>query len=323
MIKKIILIFVVSLFILPLIGSVPAISDEAKQPDQPTSGPGGSDYSHKFVIKTRYNWGAQQYWIFEPFFPKPESAPLIVFNHGWLAMHPIIYREWINHIVKKGNIVVYPRYQAGLVRGFEEFTSNAINAVKEAINTLSSGWHVRPELDKFAIVGHSLGGGITANMAALAEEEGLPIPKAIMPVQPFIALGEPVDFNKISSETLMLVIVGEDDTIVGNNSGKIIFQNATQIPLSQKDFIIQVTDTYGTPDLIADHGAPLCFPRFLMDTVDAMDYYSTWKLFDALTDYAFYGINGEYCLGNTPEQRFMGLWSDGTPVKELIVTDNP
>ena len=54
-----------------------------------------------------------------------------------------------------------------------------------------------------------------------------------------------------------------------------------------------------------------------------MDYYSTWKLFDALTDYAFYGINGEYCFGDTPEQRFMGLWSDGTPVNELIVTDTP
>jgi hypothetical protein len=54
-----------------------------------------------------------------------------------------------------------------------------------------------------------------------------------------------------------------------------------------------------------------------------MDYYSTWKLFDALTDYAFYGTNKQYCFGNTSEQRFMGLWSDGTPVKELIVVDHP
>ena len=63
--------------------------------------------------------------------------------------------------------------------------------------------------------------------------------------------------------------------------------------------------------------------NFFSDTTDAMDYFSTWKLFEALTDYAFYGINGEYCLGNTPEQRFMGKWSDGTPVKELFVTDFP
>jgi hypothetical protein len=82
-----------------------------------------------------------------------------------------------------------------------------------------------------------------------------------------------------------------------------------------------MTDTYGKPDLVANHLAPLCNSFF--DTIDAMDYYSTWKLFDALTDYAFYGINKEYCLGNTSHQRYMGLWSDGTPVKELVVTDSP
>ncbi len=323
MIKKAMVLFVAGMIFLPLFGSISATVDEPAQPDQPSSGPGGTEYSHRIVIKTRYKWGAQLYWIFEPFWPKPESAPLIVFNHGWSAMHPVIYRAWINHIVKKGNIVVYPRYQAGLVRGFKDFAINAINAVKDAIETLNKGWHVRPELDKFAILGHSLGGGITANMASLAADEGLPIPKAIMPVQPYFSPSNSAELSKISNETLMLVIAGEDDMVVGNDSAKIIFQNTTQIPFSQKDFVIQVTDKYGAPDLVADHNAPICLPRFLFNTVDAMDYYSTWKLFDALIDYAFYGINGEYCLGNTPEQRFMGLWSDGTPVKELIVTDNP
>jgi hypothetical protein len=57
--------------------------------------------------------------------------------------------------------------------------------------------------------------------------------------------------------------------------------------------------------------------------VNALDYYGTWKLFDALCDAAFFGKNREYALGNTAKQRFMGIWSDGTPVKELKVTDNP
>ncbi len=323
MINRLILLFVTVILILPVFGSVSATLEEPTQPEQPINGPGSAEYSHLMVMKTRYKRGGQQYWIFEPIMPKPKSAPLIVFNHGWSAIHPIAYRAWINHIVKKGNIVVYPRYQKGLVRGFENFTTNAINAVKDAIETLNKGWHVRPELDKLAILGHSLGGGITAIMAALAEDEGLPIPKAIMPVQPYIHRGETTDFSKISNNTIMLVIVGEEDATVGNHSAKIIFENTTQIPFSNKDFIVQVTDTYGNPDIVADHLAPVCLPRFLSDTVDAMDYYSTWKLFDALTDYVFYGNNFEYCLGNTPEQRFMGLWSDGTPVKELIVTDNP
>ncbi|RME06987.1 MAG: hypothetical protein D6812_00825, partial [Deltaproteobacteria bacterium] len=55
-------------------------------------------------------------------------------------------------------------------------------------------------------------------------------------------------------------------------------------------------------------------------SVDALDFYGYWKLFDALCDAAFYqGKNREYALGNTSKQRFMGRWSDGTPVEELEV----
>ncbi|MFW6121074.1 MAG: prolyl oligopeptidase family serine peptidase, partial [Petrotogales bacterium] len=193
-------------------------SEAPLPPSQPSSGPGGANYSHREVIKNRYGRGAKQYWIFEPAEPQPETAPLIVFNHGWGAIHPRFYRAWIDHIVKRGNIVVYPRYQRGLFIGFRFFSSNSIHAVKSAINELENGEHVVPDLDKFAITGHSLGGGITANMASRAEEEGLPIPKAIMPVQPAIIYDKKADFSKISNGTLMLVIVGEDDTVVENKS---------------------------------------------------------------------------------------------------------
>lgn len=295
--------------------------DEPTPPNQPLSGPGGSEYSHDTVRKTRYKFGEKQFWIFEPDNPKPESAPLIVFIHGGGAIYPIIYLDWIYHIVKKGNILIYPRYQLRFTGKFSNFFETTIQAVKDAIVELKSGGHVMPSLDKFAIVGHSIGGGMTAYMAAVAEDFNLPVPKAIMSVQPSVPSGNIVDLNRISNETMMLVITGEDDNHVGNRSAKMIFNNATQIPTSQKDFIIQRTDRYGNPDLIANHFAPVCLPFFNM--VNAMDYYSTWKLFDAITDYAFYGINKEYCLGNTYEQRFMGFWSDGKSVRELLVTDNP
>jgi hypothetical protein len=228
----------------------------------------------------------------------------------------------MDHLVKRGNLVVYPRYQLGFITGVRYATPNAIQAVKKAINILQNGDHVQPDLDKFAIVGHSLSGDITAEMAVLAEENGLPLPKAVMPVQPFIRNDTMLkDFHDMPATTLLLVVVGENDTIAGNFSGKLIFSSSDQIPFGQKDFIIQRTDRHGSPALVADHVSPVCIPN--SSSVDAMDYYSTWKLFDALTDYAFYGTNQEFCLGNTPEQRFMGNWSDGTPVKELTVTDTP
>jgi hypothetical protein len=291
-------------------------------PQQPSDGPGGSNYSHDGMRQSRHGFGVREFWIFEPSDPTPSSAPLIVFNHGWSALFPIFYKEWIIHLVKRGNIVVYPRYQLTPLIGARSATQNAIHAVQQAIALLQNGDHVTPDLDKFAIVGHSLGGGITAEMAALAAEQGLPDPKAIMPVQPFIRLDTMMeDFHEIPASTLLLVIVGENDTIVGNLSGKTIFTTADQIPLDRKDFIIQRTDRHGEPALIADHLAPVCIPGSSL--VDAMDYFSTWKLFDALTDYAFYGVEQEYCLGNTPEQRFMGFWSDAVPVLELVITDTP
>ena len=292
-------------------------------PGQPPTGPGGSNYSHAGVLVQSYGEGVLQYWIFEPADPKPATAPLIVFNHGWGAMDPFWYQNWITHLVKRGNIVVYPRYQRSWSpRGFLQFHSNAITAVKNALIELDQGDHVKPDLDHFAILGHSMGGGITCDMAVLAESEGLPLPKAIMPIQAGLWM---TNLSLIPGSTLMLVIYGQDDPLVKKWMEKKIFYGANKIPLENKDFVTQVTDKYGFPALRADHSAPLTptIPLAGFGKTDAMDYYSTWKLFDALTEYAFYGINREYCLGNTPEQRFMGYWSDGAPVKELKITDSP
>jgi acetyl esterase/lipase len=292
------------------------------QPRQPVSGPGGSNYTYGAVRKTQYGSGAHEFWIFEPADPTPSTAPLIVFNHGWAAFTPIYYEAWVDHLVRQGNIVVYPRYQAGMVVNLRYATQYAIDAVKQAIAILENGSHVLPDLDRFAIVGHSLGGGITAEMAALANASGLPVPRAVMPVQPFLRpLTMLRNFSDIPSTTLLLVVVGENDTVAGSASAKLIFKTSMQVPFSQKDFVIQRSDFHGSPRLLADHGAPVCIPN--SSWVDAMDFFSTWKLFDALTEYAFYGINQEYCLGNTTQQRFMGLWSDGVPVNELLVTDDP
>jgi hypothetical protein len=71
------------------------------------------------------------------------------------------------------------------------------------------------------------------------------------------------------------------------------------------------------PEALPDGGASRLFKP------DALDWYGLWKLFDGLTDAAFYSKNRDYALGNTAEQRFMGVWSDGVPVKELLVTNEP
>ena len=307
-----------------------AVAAPPQPPAQPATGPGGADYKHRQVVQSTFGSGASQYWVFEPGDPSPETAPLIVFNHGWMGIDPRFYQAWIDHLAKRGNIVVFPQYQRGPLTLPQLFTPFAVAATKDAIRRLQQGGHVRPDLGKFAIVGHSAGGAITANMAARAAADGLPTPKAIMPVEPGTGAETgrewtvPLeDFSKIPRGCLMLVVVGADDKLARDVSAKQIFRGASQIPAEDKDFVIVNTDRHGQPALIADHFAPCGAVEGTRSQVDALDYYAFWKLFDALTDAAFYGTNREYALGNTPPQRYMGTWSDGRPVAELTVTDNP
>lgn len=299
-------------------------------PEQPASGPGGADYRHAAVLESTFGSGAEQYWVFEPSDPKPETAPLIVFNHGWMGLSPRFYQAWIEHLARRGNVVVFPRYQRGVLTLPRTFTPFAIAAVKDAIRRLQQGEHVRPDLEKFAIVGHSAGGAITANMAARAAADGLPTPRAIMPVEPGTgaetgrAWTVPLeDFSEIPEGCLLLVVVGADDKLAKDASAKQIFRGATQVPLEDKDFVVVHTDRHGKPALVADHFAPCGGPDGKRRRVDALDYYAFWRLFDALTEAAFHGRNRDMALGNTPEQRNMGAWSDGQPVVALTVTDDP
>ena len=85
------------------------------------------------------------------------------------------------------------------------------------------------------------------------------------------------------------------------------------VPLENRDVVTLVTDAHGRPALLAIHVQALAATT-ASDPPDAFDWYGTWKWLDALMGCAFDGEWCESALGNTPEQRFMGTWSDGVPV---------
>ncbi|MBI2837533.1 MAG: alpha/beta hydrolase fold domain-containing protein [Acidobacteria bacterium] len=335
--------------------AIQASSTESRAPtppSQPSTGPGGSTYAHAAVRKTLKGEGALQFWVFEPAEPRPEAAPLVVFNHGWGATNPRAYGAWIEHIVRRGNIVVYPVYQKPGTWRYPThlITPNAIKATKDAIAYLRESGHVRPQLEKFAIAGHSAGGQVAANMVAQAAGSGLPEPKAVMSVQPGNSWKRPqivsiplADMTRIPASTLILAAVGDRDDMARDIDAKRIIAESTRVPEANKDYVIVVSDEHGTPALEADHFSPVAMdpgygteqlaegageiavPDFFSAlktngrTVNGLDFYGYWKLFDGLCAAAFGGPEGRKYFGGTPEQKYMGKWSDGVPVKELIV----
>lgn len=350
-------------------------------PLQPASGPGGAEYVHRDVVATSHGAGATQYWLFEPAAPAPKAAPVVVFLHGWGAVSPDPYRAWIDHIVRRGNIVIYPRYQADLRTPAAEFTPNALAAVADALGFLRADpLRLTADTKRFALVGHSMGGVLCANLAARAARSGLPVVRAFMSVQPgktrnlarraAIVLD---DLAEIPAATLILTVAGDRDRLARDTDAKRIYFETVRVPPQNKNFVLVPSDAYGSPALEAHHFSPLAragapaprtsewgqlsgtrermlerggargdrqpdptrndeprdeddLPDVGAATVtapDALDFYGYWKLFDALSDTAFYGRNREYALGNTARQRYMGAWSDGRPVRELVVFDQP
>mgnify|MGYP003589044568 CR=1 FL=1 len=333
-------------------------------PKQPQKGPGGFDYKHRAATMASYGTGADGYWIYRPAEPAPKTAPVVVLLHGWGGMDPVSYGGWIDHLARKGNIVIFPRYQASLMTPASEMSANALKAVQSALAKLDEG-PIKLQPGNFAIIGHSLGGVIAANLACDAAEGKLPQPKALVLVEPSdsknstaaAAYGQSDavpsilrDYSAIPSDTLLLCIVGKDDKIVGSVAARNIFYRATKIPGENKDFATVVTDRRGSPQLIADHFAPLspderyreekrsrlrdrlrdkfgkelAVAAFMENaTTNALDYYCFWKLSDALIAAAFYGEYRDYALGCGYDQTFMGKWSDGVPVAQLEVTKTP
>jgi len=316
----------------------PVTSVPPGQPDQPDDGSGGSQTQSQSVTKQKIGTGTTAYWLYEPADPVPTSAPVVAFLHGYGGTNPKAYGAWIKHLVLRGNIVIFPIYQTSLANA-DQYTDDAITAIQSALTLLGGGGHVQPELDHFALAGHSLGGVLVANIAALANSRGLPTPKCILSAHPGDANATvPVlqsiktgDYSSIPSATLFLGIVGNDDSVVGTDEAISIFDALTGVAADNKQVLEFFTDTYGEPDLEANHGAPLASdaefdsgdslsgsPSSAVGVEspgpDAFDFFGYWKLLDALMTASFFGVDRDVALGGGPAELGLGTWSDGTPV---------
>lgn len=302
-------------------------------PTQPAFGPGGAERAYPAVQGTSYGERPTGYWLFEPLDAAgavpDEPLPLVIFLHGFTAVDPVLYGDWIEHIAEGGAIVVFPFYQTlnPLTLRPDEYLDNVNTAVADALVELEKPGHAQVDLSRVAVVGHSAGGVLTVDYAATAAENGLPVPSAIMPVEPGGCKGctsdfigrfgtELQDLSNLDPSTKAIVVAGDADEVVGTEPAEFIWSEMTSLEPGNRDYVLIHSDDHGEPALVANHLMPL--DKFGGE-VNALDWYGTWKLFDALMDCAFYDKGCDQALGGTEFQTFMGVWSDGTPVVPATV----
>ena len=137
--------------------SFPAKNEKATAPEAPETGPGSKTYAHESVETYTALEGGEHYWLYTPAEPRPEKAPVVVFVHGYGALKPEGYDAWIEHICRRGNIVIYPQYQAHGLEPPANYAPNCATSILDAFKYLEADKdRVQPIKEDFAIVGHTL-----------------------------------------------------------------------------------------------------------------------------------------------------------------------
>ena len=306
-------------------------------PEQPASGPGGGDYAFSDVAGKHHGEQPTGYWLFEPTGVAADAAPMpvVILLHGYGATDPSYLRDWIDHLVRHGRVVIFPDYQTDNPLRVPplEYTGNMVDGVAAALGELRSGGHVGTTSAGLTVAGYSMGGVLALNYAALAESLDLPSPSAVMAVTPggcvgcggpggSDAFGVPYrDLHQIEPDTKLLLVAGEDDDFVGTRPAEIAWEGTTQIPDENRDYLIARSDRHGEPALITDHTFPSNGDGAA--DVNALDWYGAFKWLDGLMACAADESTCEATMNGGAIELDMGAWSDGEPVNPPLLVENP
>lgn len=297
----------------------------AAQPAPPATGPGSENTRFPSARVTRYGSEPGGYWIWEPTeWAAPDAPPaagpfpVIIFFSGCCGNGtyptPEEVDPWMQHLARQGYVIIAPVFHHGTP------VEDSQVLLRQALQELDRDGHAGIDSSQAAAIGFSYGGTTSVLYAATAEEAGLPVPQALFLTAPCGENGFCLDFPAdplTMPEGMKAVVLGYgDDHVVGLDQPASVFALLASLPAEDRDFVAMTTDGHGLPAIYGGHDTTY-------NQIDAADRYALWKLSDALFACTFHGNDCDVALGNTPEQRFMGTWSDGVPVIELQVTDDP
>jgi dienelactone hydrolase len=239
------------------------LAQAASPPKQPESGPGGSDYKVLEVVKRGIGTASAGTFVFHAAGDAATPRPVVVFFHSWGAVNPGLYGGWIEHLARKGNLVLYPRFQDVNKSRPADASALAANLIKASLAALADDAQAKPDLTRVAFIGHLAGVPIALNLAAGAESYEIPAPKLVFGLMPGgIVANEKErgillqDLSAIPADTLLIAISGDRDHLPGDRASRKILADAKAVPASRKLFMRAGSDDHGYPALTATLTSP-------------------------------------------------------------------
>lgn len=254
-------------------------------------------YQHDSLIMLDFAEAEEGYWLFEPAGPELETAPVVVFIHGYGGYNPMVYGAWIRHLVRQGNTVIYPRYQTNLFKPSpDEFAGNCAVAICDALNRLATEGHPTAGIEPLVLIGHSYGGVISADLATNAAKYTIPQPAGILLCSPgtgILSAGRLETYADLPATVKQITIATEDDYVVGDEFAELVHQTSGseekiylwQYPFENDTIEVNAShnESYALDEALDGGLSSLTTKRALqMGHPNALDYFGYWALGDAL-----------------------------------------
>ncbi|HMI99717.1 MAG TPA: hypothetical protein VK488_07800 [Gaiellaceae bacterium] len=211
-------------------------------------GCGGTKTPEQASVVGPIGRGAAGVWLFRPA-GKPKN--LVVYFHGqggYEEATPVNHRPWIDHLVARGSVVIYPRWELTYESDPMQYV---ITGVRAAMKKLDVG-----KLPVLAI-GYSRGAALALEYGAIAAENGLPVPDRIMSIFPASVGNEQhlIDLAPLPHSTRLLILMGQDDKIVGRAGARILVRRLKLGGFPAENIKLDFVDSHDS--FTADHFAPL------------------------------------------------------------------
>lgn len=191
--------------------------------------------------------GGEGVWLFRP---AGRPKRIVIFLHGQGGPEettPANHRPWIDHLVQRGAIVLYPRYET-------DYSGAVLDAAATGVRRAMQ--RLGPQTLPVLALGYSRGAALAVEYAATAPGRHLPVPDAIESVNP-VPYGEQariVDLRPIRRGTVLSVLVSQEDPHATDGM-TLLLDRLRKAGFSADDVRLHVARSHGS--FTADHLAPL------------------------------------------------------------------
>ena len=310
---------------IPLPSPTPTPTPKAVHPPLgPSVGPGSEmGLLESEAIWSQHETGAYAYWLVQPD-PNDmergnEAKQIMVFLPAAQPVdpsYPQAYRAWVEHIAKRGNVVIIPRYTGPGIEA-ESWPAFARRALRVAVLDLQTKdpKAERYDMETMGLIGHGEGAILAMGIAGRWYEDQLPLPNSLMIAMP----RDPIDLLasdlrwRIPQDLKFVYVTGDADPQLDPQLEGRIWHRINHLSVEWRSRIELKSDYYGRPALVAGYQTP--YAEGFHGQIDTLDRFGLWKWHDGLMDCTRRGTHCEFVFGGRAPLIDMGKWSDLHPVK--------